>query len=50
LQEDAGASGIRNEGRGGRRSGRQVGEAKTKRADEERGLSQPILGGERVYR
>ena len=48
LQEDAGASGVRNEGRGGRRSGRQVGQAKTKRADENRGASQPILRGERI--
>jgi hypothetical protein len=50
LEEESGTAGVCNKRRGGRRSGRQVGEAKTKRADEERGLSQPILGGERVYR
>jgi hypothetical protein len=48
LQEDAGASGIRNEGRGGRHSGRQVGQVKTERAYEGRGASQPILWGERL--
>jgi hypothetical protein len=43
LQKDPGTSGVW--GRGGRRSGRQVGQAKTKRAYEKRGASQPILGG-----
>ena len=45
MQKDPGASGVCNQGRGGRRSGRQVGQAKTKRAYENRGASQPILGG-----
>ena len=33
LEEDSGAAGVCNKRRGGRRGGRQVGQAKTKRAN-----------------